>query len=133
MEYGTVVTIVDPPPTIRPGLRAKVKIVFESQPDVLQVPLAAVIEQGEQHYCLVREQDGWRPQPVRIGSNNNTQAIVWDGLAEDDQVSLTPFRHIERSDLPGVGPSEIAGGKRSRQRATTPAVSGTAAKATPAS
>jgi len=100
LEYGAVVSINDPPPNIRPGLRAKVTIVFETQPDVLQVPLAAVIEQDERHYCLVREQDDWRLQPVKVGSNNNDQIIVIEGLTEGDQVSMTPFRHIERSDLP---------------------------------
>ena len=30
LEYGPVVTIIDPPSTIRSGLRAKVKITFEA-------------------------------------------------------------------------------------------------------
>ncbi len=127
MEYGAVVTIDDPPPTIRPGLRAKVKIVFDAQPDVLQVPLASVIEQGERHYCLVRDQDGWRPQPVVIGSNNNNHVVVLDGLAEGDRVSMTPFQHIERSELPDdFQPSNIAA-----DRSSEPAV--LEASATPAS
>jgi len=100
MEYGAVVTIDDPPPTIRPGLRAKVKIIFEAQPDVLMVPLSAVIEHGQRHFCLVRDREGWRPQPVKIGSNNNNQVVVLEGLSEGDEVSMTPFQHIERSELP---------------------------------
>jgi HlyD family secretion protein len=100
MEYGTVVTIINPPATIRPGLRAKVKIVFESIPNVMQVPLAAVIEQGKQHYCLVRERDGWRTQPVKIGSNNNDRVVVLEGLEQGDRVSMTPFEFIKRSELP---------------------------------
>jgi len=125
MEYGAVVEIDDPPPTIRPGLRAKVKIVFESRPDVLQVPLAAVIEQGGCYYCLVREQAAWHPKPVKIGSNNNNQVVVLEGLAEGEQVSMTPFQHIERSDLPGGTPSGIAADKQHNNHP----MSGVAAKA----
>ena len=111
-EYGTTVKIVNPPSTLRPGLRAKVRIIFKSEPEVLQVPLAAVIEHGERHYCLVREPSGWRPQTIRIGPNNNTHVVVESGLSEEDRVALTPFRHIKRSDLPG----ESAGLASSRRK-----------------
>ena len=95
-----MVTIIDPPSTLRPNNRAKVKITFESRDDVLQVPLAAVIEHEDRHYCLVREENTWRQQVIKIGPNNNDQVIVEEGLKEGDQVSMTPFRFIERTDLP---------------------------------
>ena len=133
MEYGAVVKIIDPPATIRPGLRAKVRIVFESKPNVLQVPLAAVIEHGDRHYCLVREQQGWRPQAIQIGSNNNTHVIVKEGLAEDDRVALTPFRHIKRSDLPDSEPVAVAADKKSKSHSVEPAISDAAAATDPAS
>jgi multidrug resistance efflux pump len=113
LEYGAVITIIDPPPTIRPGLRAKVKIVFYSKSNVLQVPLAAVVDHGDQHYCLVRERAGWRAQSIQIGLNNNTHVIVEHGLAIGDQVTLTPFRFIKRSELPDM-PTGIATDKKPR-------------------
>jgi len=125
MEYGCIVTITDPPTTIRPGLRAKVKIIFESEPDVLLVPLAAVIEQGEQHFCLVRRDESWQPVPVTIGSNNNNQVVVVDGIAEGDQVSITPFRYIERSDLPDPPPAELATDKNGDGRSDKSPISTT--------
>lgn len=100
LEYGVDVAITDPPSTIRPGLRAKVKIFFESHLDVLQVPLAAVIAHEDSHYCLKRDNDDWLVTPVQIGSSNNNQVIIVDGLNDGDQVALTPFRFIQRSDLP---------------------------------
>ena len=133
MEYGAVVKILDPPPTIRPGLRAKVRIIFESKKSVLQVPLAAVIEHGNQHYCLVREQQSWRPQAIQIGSNNNTHVIVQEGLAEDDRVALTPFRHIRRTDLPDAEPVGVAADKKFKSRSVEPMISDAAAAADPAS
>jgi len=102
LEYGVEVTIKDPPPTIRPGLRAKVKIFFEAEDSVLLVPLAAVIAHEQSHYCLVRDGVGWNPTPITIGPNNNNQVVVIDGIAEGDQVALTPFRFIQRADLPSA-------------------------------
>ncbi|MCG8649851.1 MAG: HlyD family efflux transporter periplasmic adaptor subunit, partial [Pirellulales bacterium] len=99
LEYGVKVGIIDPPETIRPGLRAKVQIYFDSQPDALLVPLAAVIAHEGKHYCLLKQASGWKPRQVQIGPNNNNQVVVTEGLREGDQVSLTPFRHIERADL----------------------------------
>lgn len=133
MEYGAVVKIIDPPPTIRPGLRAKVKIIFESQLDVMQLPLAAVIERGDRHYCLVREEGGWRTQAIQLTSNNNTHVVVDGGLNDGDQVSLTPFRHIKRSDLPEVAPDELASGEEAKARSVESASSRGAAEAAPAS
>jgi multidrug resistance efflux pump len=118
LEYGVVVAIIDPPPTIRPGLRAKVKIVFESHPGVLQVPLAAVVEHRGNNFCLIRERDEWRPRAIQIASNNNTHVIVRGGVAEGEQVALTPFRHIKRSDLPDVKPSAAASGKDAQEHPT---------------
>ena len=101
LEYGVEVRIIDPPASIRPGLRAKVQIFFESQSDVLQVPLASVIVHNAEHYCLIKEAEGWRPQKVSVGPNNNNLVVVHDGLSMGDQVALTPFRYIDRADLPG--------------------------------
>ena len=133
LEYGAVVTIFDPPATIKPGLRAKVKIFFESKLNVLQVPLAAVIEHGDRHFCLVRERDGWRTQLLRIGSNNNSQVIVEDGLAEGDLVTLTPFRYIKRSDLPDEKPAAVVAERNYNKQSIDRAISGAAAATGPAS
>jgi HlyD family secretion protein len=99
LEYDTQVTITNPPSALRPGLRAKVKIYYEAQTGVLQVPLASVIEHGESHYCLVRKDAGWDTRRVTIGTNNNTHDVIKDGISEGDIVTLTPFRFIKRSEL----------------------------------
>ena len=102
LEYGVEVAIENPPMTIRPGLRAKVKIFFEAEDSVLQIPLAAVIAHENSHFCLVRDGEDWNPTPITLGPNNNNQVVVIEGIAEGDQVALTPFRFIQRADLPSV-------------------------------
>lgn len=99
LEYDTKVTIKNPPASLRPGLRAKVKIYFESESDVVQVPLAAVIQHEERHFCLIKSGQEWEPRPVVVGPNNNTHVVVHAGLTEGAVVTLTPFRFIKRSEL----------------------------------
>lgn len=138
LEYGTIITIKDPPKSLRPGLRAKVKIFFETEPNVLQVPLAAVIEYQERFFCLVRENDRWRTQAVTVGSNNNKDVIIESGLKAGDRVALTPFRYIKRSDLADQVPSTMAAKpkpatKAQKKAARTKVSVGTPGTGTPAS
>ncbi len=119
LEYGVDVAITDPPPTIRPGLRAKVSIFFEAQEAVLQVPLAAVIAHNDRHYCLVQEDKQWRVQKVDIGPNNNNDVVVKSGIDAGDRVSLTPFRFIDRSELPQPVPDTEESVASSSERGET--------------
>ena len=100
LEYGVEIAIVDPPSTIRPGLRAKVQIFYEFEEDVLQVPLAAVVAHHDGHYCLVQGNSDWEVRQVEIGASNSHHVVIRDGLEVGDQVTMTPFRFIQRSDLP---------------------------------
>ncbi|MCH2611914.1 MAG: HlyD family efflux transporter periplasmic adaptor subunit [Pirellulales bacterium] len=108
LEYHTEVKITQATPGIRPGMRGKVRIYFEEKSSVIQVPLAAIIEHEEQFFCLIREKNDWIPREVFVGSNNNSQVIVTGGLTPGDQVALTPFRFIKRSDLPETTASTVA-------------------------
>ena len=108
LEYHTEVKITQASPGIRPGMRGKVRIYFEEKASVIQVPLAAIIEHEEQFFCLIREKSDWIPREVFVGSNNNSQVIVTGGLTPGDQVALTPFRFIKRSDLPDSTTATVA-------------------------
>lgn len=111
LEYGSVVTIDDPPASIRPGLRAKVKISFASQPNVMQVPIASVIEHQKQHFCLVQKGNDWDVRLVVIGLHSSSTVVVDEGLSVGEKVSMTPFEFIGREDLPDAQPieGELAG------------------------
>ena len=131
LEYGTVITIDNPPKSLRPGLRAKVKIFFEQKENVLQVPLAALIEHEERYFCLVQIKDGWRTQEVEIGPNNNNEVVIEQGLEPGEHVCLTPFRFIKRSQLPGSSTAKTAVKKRSQQQPSSKVNKGTISVDTP--
>lgn len=112
LEFGTTVTILDPPESIRPGLRAKVNIKFDNALQVLQVPLAAVIEHKKHHFCLVRSGSEWDVRTVTIGKHNNSDVVIQAGLDAGERVSMSPFQFIQRADLPDLGePEELASGQ----------------------
>jgi len=113
LEYGAIVTIDDPPASIRPGLRAKVKISFATQPNVKQVPIAAVIEHQKQYFCLVQNGSDWEVRPVVIGLHSSSTVVVDEGLSVGEMVSMTPFEFIGREDLPDADSieDEVAGEK----------------------
>ncbi len=51
-EYEAKVRIENPPPGLRPGFTAQVQIRVAEVPEVLQVPVQAVLEHGGKYYCI---------------------------------------------------------------------------------
>ncbi len=101
-EYETYVTIDDPPPGLRPGLTAEVKIRVADVKDVLQVPVQAVFEHGGQTYCVVRDGQDWRAQPIEVGQSNDKFLIIREGLEPNQQVVLNSAAYRDRVALPDL-------------------------------
>lgn len=113
-KYATIVEIHDPPPTLRPGLTAQVKIHVERLDDVLTVPVQAILERRGWYYCLVRQGLDWVPQRVTIGPTNDKQVIIETGLSEGDEVALNPRRYVDEDKLPGGTVPERSNGRSIR-------------------
>jgi multidrug efflux pump subunit AcrA (membrane-fusion protein) len=103
-EYDTIVSIQSPPPGLRPGLTAEVKIRVAQLTNVLQLPVQAIFEHGGQHYCIVRDGEVLSAQPVEIGPTNDKFLVIRDGLEEGQSVVLNAASHRERVELPEVPP-----------------------------
>lgn len=72
---------------LRPAMHAQVSIRNLNQQPTLQVPLTAVVTEGEKHYVFLRvSQDRFRWQEVNLGMRFAQTAIVLSGLAKGDQV-----------------------------------------------
>ena len=93
---------------LRPGMTAEVKIRVEEFPDVLQVPVQAVIEHGGKHYCIVLGSSGVSAQEVEIGSTNDKTVVIHKGLDEGDEVVLNAASHREDASLPAPTEAEKA-------------------------
>ena len=86
--------------TLRPAMTTGNTIIAEVIPDVIFVPLEALHSQGDTlTYVLVKDGISYHKQEVVIGKSNDDEAIVLEGLSEDDVVYLSNPEDFERSTL----------------------------------
>lgn len=101
-EYATMIDIQDPPPEIRTGMNAEVRIFVESLPNVLQVPVQALCESKGHYFCLVRNGDRFETREVQAGSSNDTYMTIKSGLQEGEVVVMNPRGFPDKLTLPKV-------------------------------
>jgi RND family efflux transporter MFP subunit len=114
-EYETIVKIDSFPKDLemRPGMTAKVSIRVEQLDDVLTVPVQAVFEHGSKHYCVFRNGDQMQARQVSVGSSNDKEVVITEGLEAGDQVVLGAALYREDLGLPEIeseGEKEIIEG-----------------------
>ncbi len=89
--YTTLVAIENGPPGLRPGMSAMVQILVEQKPDVLSVPVTAVMELRGKDYLYVRKpENGFERREVSLGISDDKVVEVKKGLNEGEQVVLSP-------------------------------------------
>jgi HlyD family secretion protein len=76
---------------LRPGMSAETEVTIASYEDVLTIPVAAVVESGDSHFCWVQTAQGPMRRPLKIGDSNGVFIVVDQGLAEGDEVILNPI------------------------------------------
>jgi HlyD family secretion protein len=89
-EYSTIVTVEKlPEEGLKPGMTAEVRIQVGLLPDVLSVPLQAVVEHKGEHYAFVEDKKGAITlRKVKIGESNDKDVQILGGLSEGDRVVL---------------------------------------------
>ncbi len=87
-EYETKIRIENPPPGLRPGFTAQVRIRVAEEPDVLQVPVQAVFEHKGTHYCILYQNGELKAREVVLGRTNDKFVVIEEGLQEGDVVVL---------------------------------------------
>jgi RND family efflux transporter MFP subunit len=89
-EYETIVTIDDLPleAGLKPGFTGDTKILVNELTDVLVVPVQAVAERENKHYCYVVGPRGIESRDVVVGENNEKFVEVKEGLEEGEKVTL---------------------------------------------
>lgn len=89
-EYETEVSIDDLPEAggLKPGMTGEVRILIETLPDVLIVPVQAVTEREGKHYAYVVGSIGTTRREVKIGESNEQFVEILAGLNEGESVVL---------------------------------------------
>jgi HlyD family secretion protein len=88
--YKADVTIDGDGKDLRTGMSSKVEIVITRYDDALFVPVQAVLRVKGKPAVFVRGGDGWEPRTVELGLDNNRMVRIAAGLAEGEEVLLTP-------------------------------------------
>lgn len=101
-EYGTYVDIHVPPPGMRPGMTAEVRIKVEQLPEAIQVPVQAIVEHGSEHFCLLPTATGLEARKITIGSTNEKFVVIREGLAPAETVVINPRSYLDLVDLPEI-------------------------------
>ncbi|MFH1918338.1 MAG: HlyD family efflux transporter periplasmic adaptor subunit, partial [Planctomycetota bacterium] len=115
-EYETTIKIdngsfpKDEEHVMRPGMTAKAAIRVEKLDDALMVPVQAVFEHGGKHYCVLREGEALKEREVVIGSTNDKDVVIEEGLTTGEEVVLGAALHRDELDLPEIAPETETGG-----------------------
>ncbi|MBI2265278.1 MAG: efflux RND transporter periplasmic adaptor subunit [Armatimonadetes bacterium] len=76
------------PKLLKPGMSANVDIITRTIPDVLSIPLEAVITEGKQAFVYLRTSSGFEKRAVALGDKNDNFVVVKKGISKGDSVAL---------------------------------------------
>jgi RND family efflux transporter MFP subunit len=82
----TEIDVPNPKGTLRPGLYTYATIVVDEHPNVLAVPVSALVRQPSQTYCVVVATGKATKRPVTLGLEDGTWAEILTGLQGDEKV-----------------------------------------------
>ncbi len=78
---------------LRAGISARAEILVEELPDVIHVPLHAVLAEEGRQFCFVREGTEFVERTLEIGKSNAHYVVITSGLQEGESVLLYDPRH----------------------------------------
>ncbi len=95
--YTTIVTIDEKVERLRPGMSAVVEIHVDRLPNVLTVPVQAIVQVGKENWCYVDANGAVEMRLVTLGKTNDKFVEVREGLAEGERVVLNPSSLADRN------------------------------------
>ena len=81
-------------------MSAEVEVVLAEYEDVLYVPVSAILETKEGHFCWIEQSTGQpKRQRVILGESNDVYVIVEQGIKEGEEGLLNPLEFMEQAEL----------------------------------
>jgi RND family efflux transporter MFP subunit len=105
--FEVKIEIATPDTTLRPGMTTANEILTASIPNVLSVPLEAVVNEAGYQYVFKKAGSRVVKQMIEAGTMNDNEIIVRKGLARDDVVLLvrpTDQTGLRTETIPGLKP-----------------------------
>lgn len=110
-QYPCIVSIEDAPQGLRPGMTARCELLVDRKPNVLMMPVLAVLEQEGKVVCWTVTARGIERRQLLLGLSNGQMVEVVDGVTEGETVVLNPRATIPQARRPtapatGTPPSQ---------------------------
>lgn len=87
--FKVTLDVPDPRGDLKPGMFARVGVVFEKRSRVLAIPGAALVENQAEPTVYVIEAGRAAPRRLRLGLNDDGRVEVLSGLKGDEQIVIT--------------------------------------------
>jgi RND family efflux transporter MFP subunit len=121
--FEVKVTVTRPDTTLRPGMTTANAIEVASIPNVLSIPLEAMVNEGGYAYAYKKSGNGVVKQMIDVGTTNDNEIVVRKGLTRDDRVYLAPpadRADIRTETIPGLKPLTDSAGTDAAKGVTLP-------------
>ena len=82
---------------LKPGMTAKVEVVLAEHFNVVKIPVAAVVQVGDQHFCWVVTEQGSEKRELNLGASDDIFIVAKEGVAEGEKVVLNPLARVEEA------------------------------------
>jgi HlyD family secretion protein len=93
--YQTIITIDEKVTGLKPGMTAVAEILVNHLPDVVNVPLHAVVEKDDQTYVVVKDNDQLQRRPIELGQASDTRVAVASGLNAGESIAINAQDLVE--------------------------------------
>jgi membrane fusion protein, multidrug efflux system len=102
--FKLTVELPDAGGELKPGMFARVGVIFEQRSNVLSIPAAALLENSREPTVFVVDNGVAAPRRVSLGLTHDGRIEILNGLRDDDQVVISGQNSLQ----PGLGVRIVA-------------------------
>ncbi len=84
--FKITIEVTDPTRRLKPGMFGRISIVYDSRPNVLQIPRSAIIEEADSSSVFVVSGNVVEKRIIHTGYAHGGNIEVVDGLDDDDEI-----------------------------------------------
>lgn len=115
VKYDTVIEL-PADVGLKPGMSAEVEVVLAVHPDVLLIPVAAVVETEDGIFCWVHSELQPQKRLIELGDSNDVFIEVLAGLNEGEKVILNPAALLDEAEADALSTlTESSSGSAERE------------------
>ncbi len=103
VKYETIIKLHEQQ-SLKPGMSVAVEVFLARHKDVLTIPVAAVVEQGQEFLCWVETDDGIVKRSLKLGDSNDQFMVVEEGLQQGERVVLNPIDFVDEAQTDALKP-----------------------------